>query len=398
VIPFPSGDPATARLVIIGGSPDDDALYYKRPFAGQTAKELERALGSLDNVFATLVRWERPPAKEKPHDTRRSIDYAASAYLAPGLSACREARVVLALGGDALYALLGLDAGEAWRVAGSVWSRAEAEAIQCAGGQQPLAVRLPPQVHTVVAGIEPAMGQHGARWMMPTIRRVMARARLFATAGIPPFSYSPDSNGIFRVDRLAGLHINLSPSPAEVEAELAAGPVPVLDVETPRGEPHTILMCCVASSPASVVVFDWREPFVSIVKAHLENSAKKFGGHNLSYDHRAFWENGIRVTTRGYDTITLAARLMPPVADRKQKETDRKHVKVRWHGLEACVLRTFDDIAAWKRLEDPWMQAYYQAAFGHRFSPYEWPKLYCSLDGLYNARLLAAQKEMAEAI
>jgi hypothetical protein len=62
------------------------------------------------------------------------------------------------------------------------------------------------------------------------------------------------------------------------------------------------------------------------------------------------------------------------------------------------MLRAKDGVVSWKGLEQPWMQAYYQAAYGHRFAPYQWPALYCSLDVLYTRQLLEIQKGMMEGV
>ena len=75
------------------------------------------------------------------------------------------------------------------------------------------------------------------------------------------------------MNRLAGLSINLSPSPAEVAEMLSSAsqqrsPIAV-DVETPEGHNNIVELCGLASSPRHGLVFEWREPYIELMRRWL---------------------------------------------------------------------------------------------------------------------------------
>lgn len=194
------------------------------------------------------------------------------------------------------------------------------------------------------------------------------------------------------MDRLAGLSINLSPSPDDLSALIAksrqSGTPLSVDVETPREQPGIILLCGVAASPTEAICFDWREPYITLMKELLEDATQEVIGHNFAFDARAFWlASGIAVEARVWDTMAMAGVVWPPVAERKAGETDKKKVQLPFHSLQLCVLRTEEREAAWKQPESAAGQAFYSVAFGHRYQPWEWPRLYCALDVLKTYRL-----------
>lgn len=401
----PRGDLSTARLIVVGEAPGQEERWESQPFVGPSGRELEKALGGLDDVFVTNARKCLPPEKESSRDLLHSLNLCGSNWLKDELSSCVEARTILCVGADALWQIVGIKAIS--DTFGGVWNRQEVEAIRAATRQDWM-LPLPPKVHSVVACIHPAAAMRGARWMMPTIRNVMSRAKQWSEKEHGPgMAYAicgnlscKEQEGWLAYDRLAGLDINLNPSPEQLEEALneAKGQVYAIDVETPRDNQSEILLCGLATSTSRAFVVEWRKPYCDVIGKFLSNNNRAIAGHNFYYDFKSFASNNIRVNAKVYDTITIGSCLWPPVAARKQGETGRKAVKVPWLGLQNSVLRVFNDEAPWKGLEQPWMQAYYQVAYGHRFTPWEWPKLYCALDCLKTRALLEAEREMMERI
>ena len=75
------------------------------------------------------------------------------------------------------------------------------------------------------------------------------------------------------MNRLAGLELILSPSTAEVAEVLAVAlhqrrPIAV-DVETPEERNNVIELCGLASSPRHGLVFEWREPYIELMRRYL---------------------------------------------------------------------------------------------------------------------------------
>lgn len=71
-----------------------------------------------------------------------------------------------------------------------------------------------------------------------------------------------------------------------------------------------------------------------------------------------------------------------PVADRKSEETSKTRLRLPFHSLPLCVLRTHASEAYWKEPGSVYGRAFYASAYGGRFAPYEWDRLYCGLDVL----------------
>lgn len=388
-----SGDPATARLVIVGEAPGTEERWQGAPFVGASGKELDKGLGgSRDDTYITNARKCLPPEQESSANLKSSLLHCGESWLRNELAACVEARAILCVGADVLWQVVGIK--NISEVVGACWNRQEVEAIRAVMRPDWL-LPLPPKVHTVMACLHPAAAMRGSRWMLPTLRMVIGRAKEWSQEKYGPGWADPG------YDRLYQMSINLSPTPQQLTQALeeADGPVAV-DVETPRENPHHIILCGIAPTRSRALVCEWREPYTDILRQWLSDSASVACGHNFYYDHAAFVANGITVRAKVYDTITQASRLWPPVADRKQEgqEGGKKKLKVKWLGLQLSAMRAMDGVAPWKGLEQPWMQAFYSAAFGHRWAPYQYPALYCSLDVLYTRQFLEVQKGMMEGI
>lgn len=71
------------------------------------------------------------------------------------------------------------------------------------------------------------------------------------------------------MNRLAGLTIDLNPSPEMVSEWLNAKTPLACDVETPEQQQDVITLCGLAKSPSKGLVFDWKEPYVSLMRRWL---------------------------------------------------------------------------------------------------------------------------------
>ncbi len=71
------------------------------------------------------------------------------------------------------------------------------------------------------------------------------------------------------MDRLAGLSLNLSPMPEQVSDWLTSRVPLACDVETPRSQNDVIEICGLARSPYEALVFEWREPFITLMRRWL---------------------------------------------------------------------------------------------------------------------------------
>lgn len=104
--------PLDARLVIVGARPGRDEVLDGKPFIGASGSLLNRLLPiPRSECYVTNVRRDFCPRNSVP--TKEEIHEAL-----PALRAELEgttANVLLAVGGQALYALTGLDSIEAWR-------------------------------------------------------------------------------------------------------------------------------------------------------------------------------------------------------------------------------------------------------------------------------------------
>jgi DNA polymerase len=368
---------------VLGEAPGKNEVEKGAPFVGRSGEALNEALqGARDSTLVTNVRRCLPPEPDKQRVA--TIRHCRSAYLGEMLGRLPEVRTIVCVGGDALRQIVGI--GEVTRVFGSVWSKAEAAAIRAVEFPEASGLRLPPKLHTVVAAIHPAAAMYGSRHLLPGIKQVIARGPILAAHDEDPIG-----------DRLAGLSINLHPTEEEVQEMLNGGqhsPL-VLDVETPRDKPTVIEMCGIACGDKKALVIDWREPYVGMVKRLLEDPERVVIGHNFSYDMRAFAAYGIEVQAKVLDSINAAAILWPPVPDRKAEEQGARKLTLPWLSLALCVMRMYDREAYWKEPESVAGQAFYRVAYPG-YAPYEWPKLYCALDCLKNARLMVGLREVMQ--
>jgi hypothetical protein len=92
--------------------------------------------------------------------------------------------------------------------------------------------------------------------------------------------------------------------------------------------------------------------------------------------------------------MSMAALVWPPVADRKVEETSKQRLRMPFHSLPLCVLRTHEAEAYWKEAGSAYGRGFYQAAYGQTYSPWEWPRLYNSLDVLKTYSLKLKLEEM----
>ena len=76
----------------------------------------------------------------------------------------------------------------------------------------------------------------------------------------------------------------------------------------------------------------------------------------------------------------MAALIWPPVAERKSEDVGRKKLRLPFHSLALCYLRTHEGEAYWKEPGGIYGRAWYQAAFGGVYPPHLWSRLYCALD------------------
>lgn len=71
------------------------------------------------------------------------------------------------------------------------------------------------------------------------------------------------------MNRLAGLTIDLNPSPEMVSQWLTTGKPLACDVETPEQQNDVINLCGLAQSPSTGLVFEWKEPFIELIRRWL---------------------------------------------------------------------------------------------------------------------------------
>jgi len=332
-----------------------------------------------------------------------------------------NAKTLLLLGSDALRISSGLT--NPAEVMGAVWNRQEFEAIANANKVVDILYRTP-NVHSVVVSLHPADAMKGSRWMLPTLYRFIQRAAAWSQREYGPGVYYEGSNYLLEYygvlpgetetsrkvvpdyNRLRGITINLNPMEDDIEeafAEDDGGPISI-DIETPRGRQGEIILVGIAPTPNKAVVADWGNGSLRrAIERGIQGSGREIVGHNFYYDHRGFSLNqlgNISLRTRVHDTITQASTIYPPVADRKveagedENGAKKKKLKVKWLGLQNCVLREFEDQAPWKRVEElKWVQAYYKIAYP-QWSEWQWNKLYCAMDVIQTRRLHDKHKEM----
>lgn len=106
--PVPGEGNPTAALMVVGEGPGEQEDLSGRPFVGRAGALLDKMLGSIDlpreEVFIANVVKCRPPRNRAPLPDERD---ACLPYLQRQISLVRP-RVILALGGTAAEALLGV--------------------------------------------------------------------------------------------------------------------------------------------------------------------------------------------------------------------------------------------------------------------------------------------------
>jgi DNA polymerase I-like protein with 3'-5' exonuclease and polymerase domains len=236
---------------------------------------------------------------------------------------------------------------------------------------------LPPMAHTVIASLHPAFAMRGQpRFMveiLTNIRRAVAAA-----------------NGPAPRPRAERQRIIFNPPPEEI----FHGPQTVLDIETPEDASSRIEICCVTETPTRVRVFDWTPRYAEVVRRIVADKKIIKIGHNIGYDVAAWLDNGLEVNDPILDTIIAAARLWPPMPQKKLNEVASKdRIPVRWLSLDRVALRLLGDIVYWKRWESRATQAFFAVAFPN-VPPAMYRYLYNGLDGIYNHRAWLILREL----
>lgn len=106
---LPSGDPSTAKIVIVGEAPGAQESIEGKPFVGKSGQLLRQALkdaGISENDICIInTVFCRPPSNRQPTAEEMNCCYP---YIAWFLDQCKNTRVIIPLGNIALQATLGL--------------------------------------------------------------------------------------------------------------------------------------------------------------------------------------------------------------------------------------------------------------------------------------------------
>lgn len=106
---LPSGDPHTAKIVIVGEAPGAQESIEGKPFVGKSGQLLRQVLAEVGisetDICITNVVLCRPPGNRQP--TIDEINFCRP-YFNWFLEQCKNVRVIVPLGGTALQATLGL--------------------------------------------------------------------------------------------------------------------------------------------------------------------------------------------------------------------------------------------------------------------------------------------------
>ena len=376
----PDGD-TRARFVWLGMHPGKQEEKEGRPFVGPSGKFMDMACGASPGrrgTWVTNVRKRRPPEQSASENERGIVE--ALPELAEEFGALAEARTMLTVGEDGLRAVLGL--AEVSRFHGSMWNRAEIDAIRAAAEARgtPVVGVLPPKLHTLVAMYHPAFTMHGG---LPQFRSMLMRTARRAAM------WSARSNGPERRSQGA---FDLNPAPDVVQAWLRKadeGGWPIsLDVETPLDDDEKITICGL-SAGGTTAVFRWA-PWWRDIVAEMMQRRGVVVGHNFLFDLYALGAYGIvpgpeRVCV---DTIVAESLLRPSP---RMKKDDRTGAAARWHALATCVMDAGDGVAYWKeamyahppRNKNRWATlAMYEASYPWCPAD-EYDLLYCGLDAMY---------------
>lgn len=395
--PFVSGDgPLSARLVVVLDRPEEADVQTGIPASGPAGKDLDIGLkGTRGLAYVTAVRKCRPVGDETPEERTASIAHCTKAYLSREMIALTDAKAQLLVGADALEWGIGLRS-YTWtnkdgqkihepgilQYSGSVFTNAEVSNIrrQLAGVSSEQ--HIPSGVHTVVVTLHPDVVRHGQRQYRSEILTNIVRA--MTAANSPPLP--------LRADRQEIDFIHTSSPLEPLRTSIAA-----IDIETPKDQPSKIELCCVASSPAYVQVFDWTDARDAEMRTILSDPNLLKVGHNFGYDVAAFIENNIKPAWPLADTIIAAARIWPPIPQKQLLETTKEHIPVKRLGLDRVTLRLLTDVVYWKRPETRATRAFYAAAFPN-IPPWRYGKLYNALDGIYTYRVWLAELELLKSL
>lgn len=378
----PGDGPKTARMLVIGEAPGGEEIKVDRPFVGPSGEMLNNGLGGgRPLVRVENIRRCLPPEGESEATRRASIAHCTRVHLVPELEKLPEVRSVLLVGADALQWGIGLHA-YTWKnehgtaihepgimqYTGSMFERAEADAIlanpEIDGCRM---VPWPAKTHTITVTVHPAFALRGQPRFKVEILTNIRRAWNAANMPSPP-------------PRASRYTINFTYQPSD----LANIPEEfITDVETLEPS-NRIDVACVTEGPYKVHVFDWTPGFKNAMEALLISPGKTKVGHNFSFDIQAFMDDGISPVGPFRDTIVAAARIWPPMPQKRLAEIAAKDkIPVKWLSLDRVVLRCLPWWAYWKRPETRATRAFYRAAFPE-IHPGNYKKLYNGLDGLGN--------------
>jgi len=389
----PGAGPRDARLLVVGEAPGGEEVKVGEPFVGPSGKLVDRGLGGTE--ARKLVRLENvrrclPPADETSEVKAASIAHCTAAYLNRELERQEGTKAVLLIGADALEWGTALRAytwtrEDGQRISepgimqyhGSVFTVEEVNGIyfDLTGGQRPPLELAPDTIHTVVTTLHPAFALRGQKRFMPEILANIRRA--WTAANSPP----PEP-------RWKRQEIILNPRLADIVPSTET----VLDIENPEDRPAFIELCCVTQGPAKVFVFPWTLAYQGVVREILADPRITKIGHNFSHDVSAFLANGLEVVSPIRDTIVAAARVWPPVSQKKAAG-EKEKIPVKWLSLDRVALRLLPDIVYWKRPETRATKAFYRVAFPG-VAEKDFRMLYNGLDGIYNHRAKIALWEL----
>lgn len=390
----PGTGPRDARLIVVGEAPGNEEVSVGEPFVGPSGKLVDRGLGGEET--RKLVRLENvrrclPPKDESAEVKAASIAHCTAAYLNTELVEQEGTKAVLLIGADALEWGTALRAytwtdSRGRRISepgimqyhGSVFTAREVEGIHfdLAGEASPLTAEpAPDTIHTVVTTLHPAFALRGQKRFMAEILANIRRAWTAANS-TPPRPRAERQEIIF------------NPSPADIVPSMET----VLDIENPEDRPAFIELCCVTQGPEKVFVFPWTLAYQYTVREILTDPRITKIGHNFSHDVSAFIANGLEITPPIRDTIIAAARVWPPVSQKKAAG-EKEKIPVKWLSLDRVALRLLPDIVYWKRPETRATRAFYKVAFP-AVAEKDFRLLYNGLDGIYNHRAKIALWEL----
>jgi hypothetical protein len=182
----------------------------------------------------------------------------------------------------------------------------------------------------------------------------------------------------------------LDPTPAEYETYLATRSVwkeMAVDIETPRTNPLHIDTCGVSIEPYTAMVTSWIEPFISMLRAALQDPNVVKSGHNFGFDERGFMAYDCDVAWPIWNTIEAESILRPPFKEAKKR---------RWLSLKpTCLVRYFDGVPFFGDEQDPVTRAFFRTAFPD-VPEGLYRRLYCGCDALWTRLLRSAQRQALE--